>query len=189
MGSIIKYLLRGLLVVVPIALTLWVLVKLFLWVDGLIQVPGSDRYVPGLGVAVGVLVILLIGVLASNLIARQLLAWSEGVFTRLPLVKLVYTSIKDLVGAFVSEEKRFDKAVLVRLGDGLDARVLGFQTRDDLTRFGLADDVSVYFPQAYNFAGHLLVVPRSHVTVLDVPPADVMAFVISGGVAGLKPRP
>src|SRR5229473_461984 len=77
-----------------------------------------------------------------------------------PVGKLVYTSIRDLLGAFVGQKKRFDRPVAVTIVPGSRARMLGFVTRDRLEALGMKDEVAVYFPQSYNFAGYLAVVPR-----------------------------
>ena len=76
--------------------------------------------------------------------------------------------------------------VLVALLPGSSARALGIITRESLAELGLPGDVAVYLPQSYNFAGQVLVVPASAVTPLDAPSSDVMAFIVSGGVSGLK---
>jgi uncharacterized membrane protein len=105
---------------------------------------------------------------------------------RLPFVRLLYTSTKDLLNAFVGEKRRFDKPVLVRLSEHTEARMVGFVTQESLDRLGLPGYASVYFPQSYNFAGNLVVFP-----VVASPSrsmsgsADVMAFIVSGGVTGV----
>ncbi len=101
---------------------------------------------------------------------------------RLPLVKMIYTSIKDLINAFVGEKKSFNKPVLVRLSPESNVQVIGFVTRDSLDRFGLAGSVAVYLPQSYNFAGNLIIVPREQVSPLEADSGRVMAFIVSGGV-------
>jgi uncharacterized membrane protein len=98
-------------------------------------------------------------------------------------VKLIYTSIKDLIRAFVGDHKSFDQPAAVALVPG-GARILGFVTRDALHALGMPECVAVYFPQSYNFAGQVAVVPRQHVELLDVSSAEVMTFIVSGGVSG-----
>ena len=105
--------------------------------------------------------------------------------SRLPLVKLLYGSIKDLLNAFAGEKKSFNRPVLVKLGPDSSAHVLGFITCDSLLKFGLEEYISVYVPQSYNFAGQLLVFPREQVQPLDTGSADLMTFIVSGGVAGV----
>jgi uncharacterized membrane protein len=104
---------------------------------------------------------------------------------RLPFVRLLYTSTKDLLNAFVGEKRRFDKPVLVKLTDNSEARLVGFVTQESLDRLGLPGYSSVYFPQSYNFAGNLVVFPSSQLQPLDAASADVMAFIVSGGVTGV----
>jgi uncharacterized membrane protein len=103
---------------------------------------------------------------------------------RLPLLRLLHTSIKDLMSAFVGERRRFNRPVLVDMGADGRIKVAGFVTRDSMANYGRPDDVAVYFPQAYNFAGQVVIVPRTAITALDRDSSDVMAFIVSGGVTG-----
>jgi uncharacterized membrane protein len=107
---------------------------------------------------------------------------------RLPFVRLLYSSTRDLLSAFVGEQRRFDKPVLVTLVPGGHARAFGFVTQESLERFGLDRHVAVYLPQSYNFAGSLLVFPADQVQAVPSDSADVMAFIVSGGVAGATGR-
>ena len=103
-----------------------------------------------------------------------------------PLIKMLHSSLKDLIGAFVGDKKKFDKPVKVGLVPGSDIGVIGFITRENMDEWGLPGQVAVYLPQSYNFAGNLIVIPRERVTAIDVPSGDVMAFVVSGGITGQK---
>ncbi|HEX5100826.1 MAG TPA: DUF502 domain-containing protein [Polyangiaceae bacterium] len=176
---LVRYFLRGCLVTAPLGLTVYIVWFVLATVDRFLPLP-----IPGLGLVVTLVLITLVGVLTSNVVGRSVIELADGLFGRLPLVKLVYTSIKDLVSAFVGDKKRFDKPVAVTISPGTGARVLGFVTRDGLGRLGMPDLVAVYFPQSYNFAGYLMLVPRTNVEPLDVPPAEVMTFIVSGGVSG-----
>lgn len=170
---------NGLLFLVPVVLTVYVFYLVFVKIDGWLGIP-----VPGLGFVITLVLITLVGFLASNFLTRGLLSWVDGLFNRLPLVRLLYSSVKDLIGAFVGEKKRFDKPVLVSLFPEANAYVLGFITRESLRDFGLNDLVAVYLPQSYNFAGNLVVVPRNQVRPLNANSSEVMTFIVSGGVAG-----
>jgi uncharacterized membrane protein len=176
---LVRYFLRGCLVTAPLGLTVYIVWMVLRTVDRLLPLP-----LPGLGLVVTLALITLIGVLTSNVVGRSVIELADSLLGRLPLVKLVYTSIKDLVSAFVGDKKRFDTPAAVTLSPGTGARVLGFITRDGLGRIGMPDYVAVYFPQSYNFAGYLMLVPRAQVEVLDVPASEVMTFVVSGGVSG-----
>lgn len=176
---------RGLILVVPVGVTAAVVYVVFVKVDTWINVePLLNRRVPGAGIVLTAAFITLVGFLASNIATRWVFAALESVLGRTPLVKLVYTSLKDLVGAFVGEKKRFDRPVLVTLAEGSDLSTIGFVTRPALEEVGLKGHVAVYVPQAYNIGGNVLVVPKGRVKPLDAEPAAVMAFVVSGGISG-----
>ncbi|HEY3500698.1 MAG TPA: DUF502 domain-containing protein [Polyangiaceae bacterium] len=174
---LVAYFLRGCLVTAPLGLTIYIVWLVLSAVDRILPFQ-----IPGIGLVVTVGLITLIGVLTSNVVGRSLLDMAESLLHRLPLVKLVYTSIKDLVSAFVGDKKRFDVPAAVTLPGGV--RLLGFVTRDGLANIGMPDHVAVYIPQSYNFAGYLLIVPRAQVEALDLSASELMTFVVSGGVSG-----
>jgi uncharacterized membrane protein len=180
MRRLLNYFLRGLVLVAPLAITLYVCWVIFERIDGWLGLP-----VPGLGFLVTVGVITLVGFLGSSLLTRGMVAIVEQGLGRLPFVRLLYTSTKDLLNAFVGEKRRFDKPVLVRMSTQTEARMVGFVTQESLERLGLPGYSSVYFPQSYNFAGNLVVFPTSALQPLDAASADVMAFIVSGGVTGV----
>ena len=100
-----------------------------------------------------------------------------------PLLKLIYSSIRDLLSAFVGKERKFNKPVLVKVNLISDLEKIGFLTQEDLEDLGIKDRVSVYFPHSYNFSGEMFIVPKEHVRPIDMSPADAMKFVVSGGAA------
>ncbi|WP_232699346.1 DUF502 domain-containing protein [Brevibacillus daliensis] len=175
----IRYFFEGLLLVVPLAATIYILYLVFTTIDNLLPLK-----IPGLGFLVTLAIIWIIGFLTSNVLTKSIIGLVDKLFTKLPFVKLIYSAIKDVIGAFVGDKKSFDKPVLVRLSMGSEARVLGFITRESLKDFGLEDFVSVYVPQSYNFAGNLLIFPRNQVEILDAESSQVMTFILSGGVSG-----
>jgi len=183
MRKLLNYFLRGLVLVAPLGITLYVCWIVFVRIDGWLGLP-----VPGLGFLAIVVLITLVGFLGSNLITRGLVAIVDQALGRLPFVRLLYTSTKDLLNAFVGEKRRFDKPVLVRLSPDSEARMVGFITQESLDRLGLPGYASVYFPQSYNFAGNLVVFPSAHLEPLDAGSADVMAFIVSGGVTGVPEK-
>jgi uncharacterized membrane protein len=107
--------------------------------------------------------------------------------TRLPFVRLLYGSTKDLLNAFVGEKRRFDKPVSLDLSTDGGVRLVGFVTQESLAHLGMTEYVAVYCPHSYNFSGQLHLVLATRVRALDVASADAMAFVVSGGVSGLVP--
>jgi uncharacterized membrane protein len=184
MKTLLGYFLRGCLALLPVAATAYVAFVVVVKIDSWVPVG-----IPGLGFVITMALITLVGVLTSNVVGRAALDMLDRAVARVPLAKLVYTSIRDLLRAFVGDKKRFDRPVAVRLVPGSHARMLGFITRDRLEVLGMPDDVAVYFPQSYNFAGYLAVVPRDQVEPLVVSTTDLMTFVVSGGVSGLGIEP
>lgn len=180
MTRFFNYFLKGLVFLAPFALTIYVCVRLFTTIDGWLGIP-----IPGVGFAATVLLITLFGALAQSLISRSLFAVLERIMHRLPFVRLLYSSTRDLLNAFVGEHRRFDKPVMVSPYPGGVARAFGFVTQESLASIGMTDRVAVYLPQSYNFAGSLLIFPTSAVTPLAADSADVMAFIVSGGVTAL----
>jgi uncharacterized membrane protein len=183
MSRILKYFLRGLVVVAPLAITVYVCVLVFRTIDGWLGLP-----IPGVGFLITILLILLVGFLASGLFTRGVVAALDEVLERLPFVRLLYSSSKDMLNAFVGEKRRFDKPVLVSLSADGSLKVLAFLTSDSLASLGVSDHVSVYMPQSYGLAGHILVVPADRVQRIEADAATVMAFIISGGVTHVQAR-
>ena len=188
----LKYFFRGLLFVAPIAITVFVFYYIFDAIDeplGELMEKLVGYKVRGMGFVIGIVFsfafLTVVGVLCSNIVTRSLLRLVDKLFDKFPLVKLLHSSLKDLIGAFVGEKKRFDTPVLVTLMPGSGVKVVGFITRKTMDAWGLADDVAVYLPQSYNFAGNLIVAPRDQVTLVTaVQSGDVMQFLVSGGVSG-----
>jgi uncharacterized membrane protein len=184
MKRLVRWFLQGLIYFVPIALTVFVLVTCFRAIDGALRdLIGID--VPGAGILVMMVVVTVLGFLLSNYLSRRVLSVVEVALDRLPLVKLLHSSVKDLLGAVVGENRKFDTPVAVEVMPGSGVRAFGFVTRDSLEGVGLPEDlVAVYLPQSYNFAGQLLAVPRARVQPVTAEAAEIMAFIVSGGVTG-----
>ncbi|HNQ62049.1 MAG TPA: DUF502 domain-containing protein [Bacteroidia bacterium] len=194
MKKVLNYFIQGLLFVVPVTVTIWVLIKTILWVDSLlplqipIKIPGFSQWeIPGLGLMTIFLVVSAIGFVGVRYIRNPFFSYLELVIDKAPLVKLIYGSVKDLVEAFVGEKRRFNKPVLVRLEKDSDINRVGFITQEDLSDIGLTKDlVSVYLPFSYSFAGELIILPRENIRPLDASGTDMMKFIISGGVTEIK---
>jgi uncharacterized membrane protein len=172
-----SYFLRGLAFGAPLAVTVYICARVFLVIDGWL-----GFRIPGLGFVVTILLITLVGFLASTLLATTALAAIDRAVERLPIVRLLYSATKDLLNAFVGEHRRFDAPVLVPADGGGAARALGFITQESLARLGLADYVTVYVPFSYSLSGRLLLYPTTQITRLQSVSSDVLAFIVSGGV-------
>lgn len=184
--------LKGILILAPMLVTAWVIWIVFTKIDGLLGIP-----IPGLGFAITIVFIILVGALASNIFFERIFRHFEKVLTRLPVVKLLYFSIKDLIGAFVGEKKMFNRPVMISMEylpqgpeiplapAGRDIKLLGFVTSEALDFLpGVEDRVAVYVPQSYNMGGYLMLVPKESITpVANLESAKLLAFIVSGGVA------
>lgn len=184
MKRLVNWFLQGLLLLVPVSVTIYVFVSLFLAIDGWLGIP-----IPGLGFLLLATLTVLAGFFASNFFAGRVQRAIDGLFSRVPFVKLLYGAVRDLLQAFVSDERRFDQPVLVELFGG-SAQAIGFVTRSSLEVIGHPELVSVYLPQSYNFSGLMIVVPKDRVRPLHLPAADALALVLSGGLSsGTATRP
>lgn len=187
MRKFIRYFLQGLVVVVPVVVTGWVLYKIVSYIGALfgrfdvLVNPYADPFIIGLIV---ILIIFLVGLLATNYLARFFWREMEKLFERAPLVKIIYSSIKDFLSAFIGTKKRFNRPVLVTTNVQSNIEEIGFITQDDLRALGLGrEKVAVYMPISYAISGRLIIVPALQVKPLDVPAADAMKFIVSGGVS------
>ena len=178
---ILYYFLRGLLILVPIAITIYIIVVTLAWIDSLVPVN-----FPGLGLIIVTGFIVIIGYLASTFMAKPVFELMEDLIMEVPVISMIYSSIKDLLAAFVGDKKKFTQPILVEMEPGSGLYKMGFLTQEDMNIVGLPDNVAVYLPHSYNFSGNFYIVPKDRVTLLTLPSADVMKFVVSGGVSGYQ---
>jgi uncharacterized membrane protein len=196
MNKIIRYFLQGLLLLSPVAITIYAIVVTFEFIDGLLIQYLTDLIgfkIPGLGIIIIVSFITLIGILGSSILIKPMLNAIDAFISRAPLVKIIYTSIKDFMSAFVGKEKKFTEPVLVKMSKDSDLEKIGFVTQRDLSALGIdTDRVAVYMPFSYTFSGNLYIVPAENIKPLNANPTEVMKFVVSAGVttvAGHKNLP
>ncbi len=179
------YFVRGLVVLLPIVTTIWVLTNVFKKIDDAFPFPA-----PGLGFALAIGVVLLIGWLCSMILGRWIEQLTDWAMSEIPLVGSIYGTVKDVLKAVGGEKKTFDRPVVVTLFPGGTAKVLGFVTRDDLSEIGLPGEVAVLLQQSLNFAGNILIFPKAQIRALEVDAGKFMTFVMSGGLTGdLSARP
>jgi uncharacterized membrane protein len=190
--ALLNYFVKGLLIVVPLGVAIFLIYWAVSRIDSALNLSttiwtdnkGRPMYIPGLGIVNVVLIILIAGVLVTNVITEPIKAWFNRWLDRLPLFKFLYSSVKDLTEAFVGEEKKFNEPVLVDVNE-FGLKKIGFLVKRDLSKIGLPGDVAVYFPYSYSFAGQVVIISADKVHPLDISAADAMKFMISGGVSGL----
>ena len=180
MKKLLGYFFQGLLLVVPLILTGYIVYKMFVVVDELLPY----HPFPGAGVIIILVAITFIGVLGNTFIARKLREWLHQLIHRLPLLNTIYSAIKDLLSAFVGEKRKFNKPVLVKLSKESNIQKVGFITQTELTALSMSESqVAVYLPHSYAFSGNLFIVDKENITPLNASSAEVMKFIVSGGVA------
>ena len=192
--ALLNYLIKGLLIVLPIALSIYIVIWAVTTVDSWLNVnnilgvdprTGASRNIPGLGLALVVALILLAGIFVTNLVTEPMYNWFNRWMNRLPGLNFIYSSIKDLTEAFVGDEKKFNHPVMVDVGAGV--KRIGFLTQNDLAVIGLPGECIVYFPFSYSFAGQVCVVSRVQIQELKINAAEAMKLVVSGGVSQITP--
>ena len=173
--KLINFFLKGLLVCLPILLTYYVVSSVVLSVDKIIPIN-----IPGIGFIVVIVGVTLIGWVGSSIISKPLFNLIDDFLSSLPFIKIIYTSVKDLMEAFVGEKKKFSKPVIVEFTEGVYKP--GFITQDDLFEINLPGLVGVYFPHSYAFIGNLFFIDKAKIKAYDGNPTDFMKFIVSGGV-------
>jgi len=190
MNNIWKLFLKGLAVVIPVALTVAIIWWLAWGAERLLgrmmkaMLP-EGWYIAGLGLVLAMALIILIGVLSHVLIFQKLFAWGDRLLNRLPLVKTIYQSIKDFIGYFSPGSKAMEKVVLVQL-PGQSFELIGFVTRESFAGLPFSPQanqaVAVYLPMSYQLGGYTLFLDRDCLRPIDMSFEEAMRLVITGAV-------
>lgn len=191
MKKIFGYFIQGLLLIAPMAIIIYILYSLFITIDGWLyknieQIIGFS--VPGLGIISLFIVLTILGFLGETAIVRPFKRFTASVIKKIPLLNLLYTSFNDLFSAFVGKEKKFSTPVKVLFNQENNLWKLGFITKKSLKEIGNEELAAVYFPHSYNFSGELYLIPKERIMLVDLPPAEVMKFVVSGGVTRFEKK-
>ncbi|MCE6991580.1 DUF502 domain-containing protein [Dyadobacter sp. CY323] len=185
---LISYFIRGLVLVAPLYATVLIIWTTVQYLDNIIpiDIPISNQqsvYLPGLGVLIIILGIILLGFFFSTVIPQSFVGLTERIMRRIPLVSLIYYSIKDLILAFVGDKKKFNQPVMVTMYKDTDIKKIGFITQTDLSHLKIYDHVAVYMPLSYSLSGELFIVPAKDIVPLEATSTDVMKMLVSGGVS------
>ncbi|MCD6178462.1 MAG: DUF502 domain-containing protein [Bacteroidales bacterium] len=184
--ALMRYFVQGLLYLVPIVITAYVILLMFNWVDD-ITVPYEIKYlgfqVPGLGLIIMLVFITLVGLLGSSFVFRPIIHYFELLINRAPLIKDLYSAVKDLMSAFVGGKKKFTEPVLVKMDVGGLQRIGFITQKNGVEEMGISkDQLVVYLPYSYGIMGTVIVVPKENVKSINLPSTEVMKFIVSGGV-------
>ncbi|MES2627870.1 MAG: DUF502 domain-containing protein [Bacteroidota bacterium] len=187
---LLAYLFRGILLSVPLAVTVYIVYTVFVAVDHIVPQTVYGKSIPGLGIVTLLAIFVVLGWLGGTFLAQPLIKYFKRLLDQVPLIKTLYNSVKDFLSAFVGQKKSFNLPVLVRMKSDHEVMQLGFITSEDLSVIGLDESmVAVYIPMSFSVAGNIYVVPRKNMTLLDVTAPEVMKFIVSGGVSALDVKP
>ena len=187
MKSILRNFINGILTIVPIILVVYVVFKVFLFLDGILgnflKPYFREDYIPGIGLLLTFVVITILGWLSTRVFAGAIFRLVDRLLERIPLIKTLYTVIKDTFNSFLGEKKSFSKVALVTI-PGTDVKAIGFITTEDVESFydPLKDYVAVYIQQTFQIAGFTFLIPKDEIEIIDVKPEDAMKFAVSGGM-------
>lgn len=181
----------GLLTVVPIIATLYLLWWLFVTAENffgkaLFRLVPEQAQFPGMGIVLGVLCILGVGLLMRAWVVRVLFEKVEAAVMAVPLVKSIYSAIRDFFGLMANEEGSEILQVVSYTVPGTRARLIGFVTRKNFDGLpeGIANpgEVAVYFPMSYQIGGYTAYLPAEDLETIDMPREAAMRFVLTAGV-------
>lgn len=181
--KLINYFLRGLLVLLPFAITAGIIAWIINAIANVLikqELTGKEITFYILGILI---IILLTGYFTRGVVARQILDFMEGVIEKAPGLKFIFGTTKDMTEAFVGDKKKFTEPVLVEFSPGIER--MGFITQHDMALIGRADHLAVYIPASYAISGDLYIIHKDHVKPFKQDSGHVMKFIISGGVASL----
>jgi uncharacterized membrane protein len=191
-SKLLNYFLQGLLVIAPIAITIYAVYSVVSFIDN--QVPifterdaGGRVYVRnyGLGFLLVIVAIIFIGYISSFFIRNRVFYLFDGLLKRTPGIRFIYSTTKEFFEAFAGEKKKFNKPVLANIDDN-DVWRVGFITQEEAGDFGFNEYVAVYIPMSYSIAGNVYLLPRARVRlVTNINATDAMKFAISGGVTAV----
>lgn len=190
--KLLQYFLQGMLIIAPIAVSVYALYFVVSSIDGWIPIftyedeKGTvhvQNY--GLGLILILSIIILTGYFSSFFITGRIISFMDKFMQKAPGIKHIYSTTRDFFEAFTGDKKKFTQNVLANVDDN-DVWRMGFITRDDMSDFGLQDYVSVYIPMAYSVAGNVYIIPRARVRrITHISSAQTMKFAVSGGVTDL----
>lgn len=195
-SKLLNYFLQGLLVIAPIAITIYAVYSVVSFIDN--QVPiftakdaDGKVYVRnyGLGFLIVIVAIIVIGYTSSFFIKNRMFNLFDSVLKRTPGIRFIYSTTKEFFEAFAGEKKKFNKPVLANIDDN-DVWRVGFITQEEARDFGFTEYVAVYIPMSYSIAGNVYLLPRVRVrSVTNINATDAMKFAISGGVTAVDDKP
>lgn len=184
--KIFSYFFQGLLYLAPIGISIYIFYSLLKMIDDIIPIFITQN-IPGVGILIILVFVTLVGYVGKTFINKSIASYFDGFLEKVPLFKLIYSSIKDLLSAFVGNKKKFKHPVLVKISKIYELEKIGFLTENDLSNIGIdGTKVAVYFPHSYAFSGELFIVAAEYVKPLDISSGEAMKFIVSAGITKIN---
>ncbi|MEK7882843.1 DUF502 domain-containing protein [Methyloversatilis sp. NSM2] len=193
-----QYFFRGLITFLPLALTIYVLVLFVTWTESLammmVRPITGDFYLPGLGIALSAVLIVGLGMLVSRPETGRLLSLVELPFTNLPVVKSIYSSLKNFADYFAPHNGESAQQVVLLRMPGNEMGIVGLVTRQSMDGLPaglseLEDQVAVYLPMGYMIGGYTVFVPRAWVTKVDMSVEEAMRMALIAYMTSNRSEP
>jgi uncharacterized membrane protein len=192
MKALGRILLKGLVTILPVGLTIYFVYWLGVTTETLLSRPikaviDDANYWPGMGLVTGFILLFVVGLAVNAFLVRKLLGYGERLLLRIPVVKTVYSAIRDmtkLVNTDGNKKRELERVVTVAFGPG---RVIGFVTQENANQLGIGggdDVVAVYLPMSYQIGGYTVYLPRDQIAETDLTVEQAMRIVLTGGVQG-----
>ncbi|MFT6630949.1 MAG: putative membrane protein [Bacteriovoracaceae bacterium] len=186
---------KGLIVVTPITLTIYLLLIILnkaesLFANLIKSIIGPSLYIPGLGIFVTIVLMVLVGLLVSNFITGSIIKFFINTFEKTPFIKAIYSPLRDLISLFGGGGPDSMKKVVMVNFEKLGFQSLGLVTReefDDLSE-GIfeKDTIAVYIPMSYMLGGFTAILPRTSVREVDIPVEKAIKLAITGWIKADK---
>ncbi len=195
MNILNRLFLKGLIVIMPVTLTIYLMVIIATKSESLFaqlikDYLGPENYIPGFGIVMTIVAIMAVGVLVSNFITGRVVKWGISQFEKVPLIKAIYNPLKDLISLFAGGSQGEMKKVVMVNFEKLGFRSIGLVTREEFEDFPketfAEDNIAVYIPMSYMLGGFTAIVPRSSVTEVDIPVDQAFKLAITGWIKADK---
>ena len=197
MASIKRTFINGLITIIPLTATIFLLFWLFQTTEKLLAdtikniLPPNITYIPGMGLVFVLILIFIVGFILNAWIARRLFGFGEKLLGKIPLIKTIYSSVKDITNMFSQSKGDIGKVVTVDIGN--DRRLVGFVTRDNLDGLNLIKDnsgyIAVYLPMSYQIGGYTVLLPKKQVKEVDIPADKALSQTVTGWLTAKKEDP
>lgn len=181
-----KYFIQGIIIIGPAIVTISIIWYIITYIDNII--PVLSDFIPGLSFLIVILGTAIIGWIGSKFLIGQLLInWIDTLLMKMPGIKFIYTSIKDVTNSFVGDKKKFKHPALVKVNDSPEIWRIGFIAQNDLSYIDLNEEVAIYLPHSYAISGWVILTNKNNIKILEnISAADAMKFAVSGGISGFN---